>query len=441
MITDINCMIKIYIKQAWRLIRQERLFSFVYIIGTGLAITLVMLLSIVFYVKIAPVYPESNRDRTLVLRYGKVNHEGGGYSSSCISNRLIQDVIMPTDGLEAVAMTRDRESTFIQMESSPSQLPTVRMAVNDGFWKVFSFRFLEGKPFDEADVKAALPVVVISDQLAHRLFGEQEAVGKMLSVNFEEFRVVGVVEEASYLHDRVYSQIWYPYTYDKDWEASEISNEERNPGLGWFYCYPLVEDGLSVEKERERLRQRLTVYGNSLGDDREFSTCGAPDLHWESIFRYHSGVELDIAGEITRYAIIFFFLLLVPAVSLSGLADSRMERRLAELGVRRAFGARKGVLISQVLVENLLYTLLGGVAGLLFSFIAAEFAKPWIFKIGSGFIDAIPDGVDVSLPLDGLFNPIVFALALLVCFLLNLMSALMPALRASSRPITDSLNS
>lgn len=45
-------MYKIYLKQAWALIRQERLFSSVYIVGTGLAISLVMVLSIVFYVKI-----------------------------------------------------------------------------------------------------------------------------------------------------------------------------------------------------------------------------------------------------------------------------------------------------------------------------------------------------------------------------------------------------
>lgn len=44
-------------KQAWALIKQERLFSTVYIVGTGLAISLVMVLSIVLYVKFAPLYP------------------------------------------------------------------------------------------------------------------------------------------------------------------------------------------------------------------------------------------------------------------------------------------------------------------------------------------------------------------------------------------------
>ena len=145
----------------------------------------------------------------------------------------------------------------------------------------------------------------------------------------------------------------------------------------------------------------------------------------------------NLAGRLGQQCLL---LLLVPAVSLSGMADSRMERRLGELGVRRAFGAPKGALIGQVLMENFLYTLLGGLVGLLFSFLLVTFASSWVFKIGNGFSDAAPDGVDVSLSMGMLFNPWVFLIALCVCFLLNLMSALWPAWRASRRPIVDSLN-
>ncbi|MDR1406928.1 MAG: ABC transporter permease, partial [Tannerella sp.] len=56
-----------YFRQAWNIIRQERLFSFIYIAGTGLSITVVMALSIVFYIKLANIYPETNRDRMLVV--------------------------------------------------------------------------------------------------------------------------------------------------------------------------------------------------------------------------------------------------------------------------------------------------------------------------------------------------------------------------------------
>ena len=57
-----------------------------------------------------------------------------------------------------------------------------------------------------------------------------------------------------------------------------------------------------------------------------------------------------------RYAIVVIILLLVPAVNLSGMTLSRMRRRMAEIGVRKAFGATGGELMRQVFFENLVLT-------------------------------------------------------------------------------------
>ena len=48
-------MIRIYLKQAWETARQNRLFSSIYVVGTGLSIALTMTLFIIFYVKTAPI--------------------------------------------------------------------------------------------------------------------------------------------------------------------------------------------------------------------------------------------------------------------------------------------------------------------------------------------------------------------------------------------------
>lgn len=47
-------MIKLYLKQSWMLIRQNKLFSSLYVLGTGLAIAMTMIIAIVYYIKIAP---------------------------------------------------------------------------------------------------------------------------------------------------------------------------------------------------------------------------------------------------------------------------------------------------------------------------------------------------------------------------------------------------
>ena len=55
--------------------------------------------------------------------------------------------------------------------------------------------------------------------------------------------------------------------------------------------------------------------------------------------------------------------LLVPALNLSGMNASRIQERVGELGIRKAFGATKATLMGQVFVENMVLMLPGGVAG------------------------------------------------------------------------------
>ena len=49
-------MLKLYLKQAWALLRQNPLFSGLYIAGTGLAIAMTMIVAEIYYVKLAPVF-------------------------------------------------------------------------------------------------------------------------------------------------------------------------------------------------------------------------------------------------------------------------------------------------------------------------------------------------------------------------------------------------
>ena len=174
--------------------------------------------------------------------------------------------------------------------------------------------------------------------------------------------------------------------------------------------------------------------------DVTFTLFGQPDKHWQSIFRRWSSSPVDFTKVLLQYSLIFFLLLFVPAVSLSGMADSRMERRLAEMGVRRAFGAPSLSLMKQVLVENFLFTLLGGFFGLLLSYSIVVVSRNWIMQvIASGFSNG-GQFEDVSLSPSMLVNGYVFGITLAVCFLLNLFSALVPAWRAAHREIIFSLN-
>lgn len=432
-------MLKIYLKQAWNLIWQERLFSLIYIVGTGLSVSMVMVLSIVFYMKVANIYPETNRDRILVAKSGTFTRESDGQSSSSLSEGMIDACFGSLKGVEAIALiARDGGDEFlVQPEGDPVQLPVTVKFVNTGFWQVFPFRFLEGKAFTGADEQSAIRTAVISRSLAHRLFGDEEATGKYISVNFRQYRVCGVVQDASLVTENTYAQIWFPYTTADDYKPNDSWN---NTGvLGKFNAYILASRGTDLKALKQEAEERVERYGKSL-DGGTFSALGQPDYYWQSTFRYWSNVAPDFGKLLLQYGLIVLILLLVPSVSLSGMTDSRMERRLAEMGVRRAFGAPTGTLMGQIFSENFLFTFFGGLFGLAFSYLLIYLSRDWILQIDASFAQVLPEGVDVVFTPGMLMNFRVFGIALLVCFVLNLLSALIPAWRASHRQIIYSLN-
>ena len=60
-------MYKVYFRQAVQMLKQNKLFSIIYIAGTGLAIAMVMILAILYYFHTANIEPESYRDRMMII--------------------------------------------------------------------------------------------------------------------------------------------------------------------------------------------------------------------------------------------------------------------------------------------------------------------------------------------------------------------------------------
>lgn len=429
----------LYFKQAWQLLRQEKLFSSIYILGTGLSISMVMVLTIIYYVKIADIYPETNRSRMLILKNGQVKRPDGSSATSSLSLTMLQTCLADLKTAEAVSIVyTDRREDYVQPPGSKEQLPVTVKYVDPNYWKVFDFAFQSGKPFTAADMQSGIRTVVIAQSLALRLFGTTEARGQDVNINFVPYRVCGVVKDVSFAADKTYALLWMPYLsadgYEENWEGNP--NKEA---LGSFKAYVLAPSAGKVEEVKAEIDERIRRYTSSLAD-AEFTLNGQPDRQWQTIFRYHGGQTIDWTKLLLTLGLIYLVFLLIPAVSLSGMTDSRMERRLAEMGVRRAFGAPVYRLMEQVIAENLLFTLLGGLVGLLFSYLLVVCCGNWILQLGEIFSEVLPEGVDVEFSASMLMNYTVFSVALGVCLVLNLASAIIPAWRASRQQIIYSLN-
>lgn len=431
-------MLKNYFKQAWTLMRQNRLFTGIYVVGTGLSIALVMTLFIIFYVKFGPVYPEYNRDRTLVLkpikRYPKGKPENWTINGG-VAYYVVDQMLPGLPHVEQVAGSIiDFWGDYQVSAADVKPFKATPRFANGAFWKVFSFRFVDGQPFTQEDVEAKAQVAVIGESLAKRLFAATEGVeGRHFAFNGRDYRVCGVVRDVSNATPETAGDLWLPLL-----NAQYISKElDRFGLLGNVYASLLVDDAENLETVRSEVQDVFRRYTQQ-DKDYEYDLMGQPDPYWLSTFRQDVEKAPDTMELVKDFLYILLALLFIPALNLSGMISSRMDSRIAELGIRKAYGATRRRLLEQVLCENLLLTLLGGLAGLLFSYLIVLTASDWILTL---FDKNIYDtSLSTSLTPEMLFNPAVFGCALAVCVVLNVVSALVPALGAMRHPIMESLN-
>ena len=435
-------MIKQYFKQAWTMMRQNKLFTSIYVAGTGLSIAFTMVLFIIYYVKFAPVYPEYNRDRMLVINKSAIGKEGANEWNNCnggVSSK-IAELIKDLPHLDQVAMSLMAPPVFgntLLLPQSNEQLEVTQGLVDAGFWQVFTFRFLSGKPFDEEAVEASLPVAVLTENLAKRIFASTDVIDKSFKLDGKEVKVIGVVADVSGTTPATAADLYLPLYYG-DIGNMLRPNQNNRGSLGDICIYMTATSEDDVETLRTEVIDVLNRYDQ---EDKEWTHfwMDQPDVWWKSTFRDNCSSAPNIAGVIRSILYMLLALLFIPAMNLCGMISSRMDERMSELGVRKAYGATNVSLISQVLTENLLLTLVGGLVGLALAYFIALTGGDWVYHLFDTFV--MPSGVNPSFTVEMLFNPTLFLTVFGLCVLLNLISALVPTILALRHTIIYSIQS
>lgn len=423
-------MIKQYIKQSFTLIKQNRLLSFIAIVGTALAIAMIMCIVLVYQVKTANYEPEVNRDRTVKvgMAIARNKADDGWNNGGRLSLRTIKECFYPMATAEAVTGFNSGRTFLVSTPGGTTEVKGTVSGTDDAFWKVFHFRFLSGKPYGKEFISGEKKAVV-SRSLARKIFGTDDVVGKTLSLSFVDYTICGVVADVSVLAEAAYAQVWVPYTTLSGYESNYSDGL-----LGAYECYILVPEGMDADEVRVEA-QRNVDRMNAAQKDFKLMLFGGPDTQLMAMARSSLFEEPAVSKLVLVYGISILILLLVPALNLSGITLSRMRRRMEEIAVRRAFGATRGELLWQVLAENFVITLIGGVLGLVFSYLAVLGMRDWLLNTSmSGYY-----GVETAVSAGMVVSPLVFVSALFFCLLMNLLSAGIPAYRVSRADIVDAI--
>ncbi len=418
-------MYKVYLKQAWQMLKEDKVISIISIFGTALAITMIMVVILTQEVKTANIAPEVNRGRTMYIKYTiEFYKQYSNTNINPVTSRLYKQFLSELKTPECISFqSRSKES--IGVSTSDDVIKADLMKTDPNFWKIYRLTFKDGKPFSQEDFQSGFPNAVVTQSMAQALFHGQSVMGREFTYNEKQYRICGIVEDVSALCDNAYAQIWVPYT------ATEGIDD------AWGSVTLLLKSKSDFKSMKEEVRSR-EISNNPEKEKVDVSFVG-PFSRKELMVKEGNmdNKDPDMKKDTIRYYLIIAILLLIPAINLSGFSLFKIISRTSEIGIRKAFGATKRTVLMQVLYENLLTSLIGGIIGLILSYGVVIILKDRLFTFNR-FDNFIGES---TVPLSALLSPWVFLYVFLICLALNLLSSGIPAWKASRLKIADSIKS
>ncbi|MCM1346392.1 MAG: ABC transporter permease [Bacteroides sp.] len=325
-------MTKNYLQRLFRMLREDKLFSSIYISGTALSIAFTMVMAISYYVKLAPIYPEVNRMHTYYLKFARFREKQDETSFlSGYSRRAAEEWFYKLENVEAVSMERNSdEGGYVRLPDKRGDLHVTAKFTDPAFFRIYALRFLEGGPLSEADFESGALTAVISDKLAKVVFGHDKGVvGQTLRMSYKDYRICGVVEEASTLAESSYAQVYV--AYDKEVDEGMGGRLGPIPYMGEMEATVLVKSEEQADALREELADITRRY-NASQDAYQLELLEQPISHFRSVFMLVEDRDFFDSEVVCSLILILCVLLIVPGINLCGVIAGRMESRVAEMG-------------------------------------------------------------------------------------------------------------
>ncbi|PKP33854.1 MAG: hypothetical protein CVU00_09365 [Bacteroidetes bacterium HGW-Bacteroidetes-17] len=400
--------------QFFKIIRQNKFFTFLNLFGVSITIMIILIAAIKIESAIWPGGPEKNNENMLfiknILITSDKNSRFGGVSLPIIEDHLIK---MQTP--KAIAFSCENPWSYIS-DHGVEEFNV--KSVNAGWWQVFDFEFIEGRPFNQQEVIDASWVAVIDARIKNRFFQDQNAVGQMLEISGKMYKVIGVIKNVPSNCERSFANIFVPYT------LTEAYNRDiRQTGEFGVTFLSSGKNLKEIKAETENLRLRiipLLQEGYTLYFGGPYGPVSTYLQGWVSPTEY-AGDRHEIMSILGK----LFLLMLLPALNLISIQLIRIHERSEEIGVRKAFGASRGELIKQILYENTLLTILGAIIGLLFTLIIVYVFKNVLAEMLFSGIFENNENIQFHI------NFGIFFIGLFTSLVLSLMSGIIPAIKMS----------
>ncbi|MTI41831.1 ABC transporter permease [Fulvivirga lutimaris] len=346
-----------FFKIALRNLLKRKVYTLINVsgLGIGLAACLTIFLFVKDELNYDKFYPNADNIYRIVRESGVQDDK----SSHAVINYKLGELVK--ENLSQVTMLTQfsqRNEVKVKVEETVFNENNTHFTDNQ-FFQVFGVDFLEGNK-EEALLKPNQ--VVITEEVSKKVFNDQSAYGKVLSINDIDYEVVGVVNEFpknAHLH----------FDYLMSIETTrQIYGESMFEHWGniWIYTYAVVTDGVNAGELDQAINQMALANGPTevLNNfNVKFFSQPVSDIHLHSSL----SSEMEKNGDFQLVVILVavaVLILIIACFNFINLSTARSMWRAKEVGVKKILGIRKGNLIKQFLGESMLITTISFLFGM-----------------------------------------------------------------------------
>jgi putative ABC transport system permease protein len=318
----------------WRNIRKNGVFSIINIAGLSLGIAVVSL--ILFWIADEFNYDKchKNLDRIYTVYEHQQFSEGQELYTSCTPFPLGQELVKSFPEIENATTYTNLWDQLLKYKDKEYKIGSVFCADNN-FLKIFSFDIIEGDP----NALLSTDKMIISKELAQLFFGNEPALGKILTINEQKAYTIGAVVAPHKTNVTIDFKALIPIDYLKS------SNTDLNQ---WGNNWPNTNILLAKDADSKALNEKITKLCKDKGQENT-------TLH---LFPYKNEHLYSYSGKSNRIQYIYQFsgialiILLIASINFINLSVSKTEQRRPEVGVRKALGANRLIISRQFITEK-----------------------------------------------------------------------------------------
>ena len=369
------------IKQTLLMLWQNKYFAFLSLFGITITVAVIMAFFIVLENKTGNIAPEVHADRMMFFRYYKEESRGGNNSWVNTDGQIPRNIAEKyLSGLSSAAFAtfgKDDE-TYFTVKGIDERVCILHTDKN--FWKAFRFRFLAGNAFAQEAFERSDKLAIICKKLANDLFLGENPIGKAINLGVTEYRVAGIVDDVPPTCRYAYAQVWTPcfesVPLTGNCKLAFFLNEGATPKM---FQQELEEIWSRVNASEEYPDKKISAFFANrmeqvLTDGSDILTSKIASWSVQNPYRT---LYLHWFGLLGAF-------LLIAVSNLTGVNLTRIRERSVEMGIRKAFGAGRTVLIAQLLTENLIVCTLGGILGVVLGYETVQYFNTQLFVANYG---------------------------------------------------------